>query len=99
MYEDDDGFPATAPVGSFPDGQSVYGLHDVAGNVWEWVADWYAPYPSEVVEAPAGPAAGEARVVRGGGWNGSHAAWVRPTFRFHQGPDERSHGVGFRCAR
>ena len=41
MYDVDDGFPNTAPVGSFPKGASRYGVEDVVGNVWEWVADWY----------------------------------------------------------
>src|SRR5262249_6708533 len=44
MYEADDGWVHTAPVGSFPKGASRYGLEDVVGNVWEWVADWHAPY-------------------------------------------------------
>jgi eukaryotic-like serine/threonine-protein kinase len=105
LYEQDDGFAATAPVGSFPAGRSRYGLYDVVGNVWEWVGDWYAAYPAsdDVTSAaprrdPLGPAAGERKVVRGGAWNGSHASWLRPSFRYAQVPAARSHGIGFRCA-
>jgi formylglycine-generating enzyme required for sulfatase activity/serine/threonine protein kinase len=102
MYPADDGFPNTAPVGSFPQGKSVYGLADVTGNVWEWVADWYAPYASSASPAPVdpkGPPAGTDRVVRGGAWNGAEPSWVRPTYRFHDTPAKRSHGYGFRCAK
>jgi formylglycine-generating enzyme required for sulfatase activity len=98
MYDADDGWPSTAPVGTFPKGSSPYGLHDVAGNVWEWVADWYGEYPKDKQDDPAGPASGQKRVVRGGAWNGSRASWVRPTFRYASGPSERSYAIGFRCA-
>ena len=99
MYPDDDGFATTAPVGSFPDGKSRYGIQDVVGNVWEWVADYYWPYTADDVTDPKGPDVGEDRVIRGGAWNGAMAAWVRPTFRYHDTPTKRSHGIGFRCAR
>ncbi|MCW5831891.1 MAG: SUMF1/EgtB/PvdO family nonheme iron enzyme [Labilithrix sp.] len=99
MYAVDDGFPTTAPAGSFPDGGSPFGLQDVVGNVWEWVGDWYAPYGAEPTTDPAGPATGTERVLRGGAWNGSDPSWVRPTYRFKSDPKLRSHGIGVRCAK
>jgi hypothetical protein len=51
MYDVDDGFATTAPVGSFPKGASRYGVEDVVGNVWEWVADWYGPYTKDEQKA------------------------------------------------
>ena len=99
MFAADDGYAATAPVGSFPKGASRYGVEDVVGNVWEWVADWYAAYPKDEAVDPKGPAEGEERVIRGGAWNGAYAGWVRPTFRYHNAPISRSHGIGFRCAK
>jgi eukaryotic-like serine/threonine-protein kinase len=99
MYDADDGYPNTAPVGSFPKGASRYGVQDVVGNVWEWVADWYGEYPKEEQASPKGPASGDERVIRGGSWNGSYASWVRPTFRYKDAPAKRSYGIGFRCAK
>ena len=103
MYDEDDGFVNTAPVGSFPKGKSRYGLQDVVGNVWEWVADYYAEYDrataSSTVTEPKGPATGSDRVIRGGAWNGAQPSWVRPSFRFHVAPTARSYGFGFRCAK
>jgi formylglycine-generating enzyme required for sulfatase activity len=99
MYDVDDGFANTAPVGSFPKGASRYGVKDVVGNVWEWVADYYGPYASEEQKEPRGPAEGTERVIRGGAWNGSFASWVRPTFRYKDAPAKRSYGIGFRCAK
>jgi formylglycine-generating enzyme required for sulfatase activity/serine/threonine protein kinase len=99
MYDDDDGYPATAPVGSFPKGASRYGIQDVVGNVWEWVSDWYAEYGKDEQTDPKGPETGEQRVIRGGAWNASYPAWIRPTFRYHDIPTKRSYGIGFRCAK
>jgi formylglycine-generating enzyme required for sulfatase activity/serine/threonine protein kinase len=99
MYDQDDGFANTAPVGSFPKGASRYGVKDVVGNVWEWVADWYGPYEKTEQKDPKGPAEGTERVIRGGAWNGSYASWVRPTFRYKDAPTKRSYGIGFRCAK
>ncbi len=103
MYEEDDGFATTAPVGSFPKGQSSWGIQDIAGNVWEWVADWYAEYDpasgSTVSADPKGPAKGDERVIRGGAWNGAMPSWVRPAWRFRAVPRIRTHGTGFRCAK
>ncbi len=99
MYEADDGFANTAPIGSFAQGRSRYGVQDVVGNVWEWTADWYSPYGPKEQDDPKGSDTGERRVIRGGAWNGSEPAWVRPTFRYHDVPTKRSYGIGFRCAK
>jgi formylglycine-generating enzyme required for sulfatase activity len=99
MFSADDGWATTSPVGSFPKGASPYSLQDIVGNVWEWVADWYAEYPGADFVDPAGPASGDERVIRGGAWNGAFAAWVRPTFRYKDTSSKRSYGIGFRCAK
>jgi formylglycine-generating enzyme required for sulfatase activity/serine/threonine protein kinase len=99
MYKADDGWANTAPVGSFPKGASQFGLQDVVGNVWEWVSDWYAPYDHETRTDPQGPDNGTEKSLRGGSWNGSDPAWVRPTYRFKLDPKLRSHGIGMRCAK
>jgi formylglycine-generating enzyme required for sulfatase activity/serine/threonine protein kinase len=98
LYQADDGFPTTAPVGKFPAGRSRFGPYDVVGNVWEWVADWEGAYWAADQKNPSGPDKGEKRVIRGGGWNGSFPEWLHPSFRFAQAPSAQSHGVGFRCA-
>lgn len=102
MFAGDDRFATTAPVGSFPKGKSFFGNSDMVGNVWEWVGDWYADYrrdPGTAEVDPKGPAVGEARVIRGGAWNGVRPSWVRPSFRFQAPPAMRSYGIGFRCAK
>jgi formylglycine-generating enzyme required for sulfatase activity len=99
MYPDDDGFPLTAPVGSFPAGKSRYGLFDVVGNVWEWTSDWDAKYAPEPAIDPRGPATGTRRIVRGGAFNGIMASWVRPSQRYSDIPTTHSHAYGFRCAQ
>ena len=99
MYAGDDGFPNTAPVGSFPAGASRFGLLDVVGNVWEWASDYTGPYGAGAQVDPIGPSNGKERVVRGGAWNGSFPAWVRPSQRYSFTPDTKSFAVGFRCAK
>jgi formylglycine-generating enzyme required for sulfatase activity/serine/threonine protein kinase len=99
MHDEDDGYPTTAPVGSFPRGRSRYGLDDVIGNVMEWVHDWNGPYTKDAQTNPTGPENGTERVIRGGAWNAADSVWVRPSFRFKFPPDVRSHGIGFRCAK
>jgi eukaryotic-like serine/threonine-protein kinase len=99
LFATSDPWPTTAPVGSFPEGASRWGIDDIAGNVWEWTADYYALYTADDIADPVGPASGTSRVIRGGGWNGAYADWVRPSFRFHQSANTRSHGTGFRCAK
>ena len=98
MFEGDDAFPATAPVGSFPEGASSAGVLDLAGNVWEWTADWYGPYGEAEQEDPKGAPEGTERVARGGGFNGLKPAWAKPAYRWKTDPATRSHGIGFRCA-
>lgn len=99
MYDEDDGFPGTAPVGSFPAGRTMFGMDDMVGNVFEWTGDWFEVYPegSDETSNPTGPAEGERRVVRGGAFNGGFTLWVDPAFRYGMPPTDRSHGVGFRC--
>jgi formylglycine-generating enzyme required for sulfatase activity len=86
----------TTKVGSYPDGQSWVGAMDMAGNVWEWVNDWYGSYPSEPQVNPTGPASGEYRVLRGGGWN-ANVGYVRTANRLSDRPDLRYADIGFRC--
>ncbi|OPZ84990.1 MAG: Serine/threonine-protein kinase pkn1 [bacterium ADurb.Bin429] len=89
-----------APVGSYPQSASPYGAHDMAGNVWEWVQDWYNPeyYEDAPTKNPTGPAFGEMRVLRGGSW-GSSSKSLRTTTRNAEAPDLTYHDDGgFRCA-
>jgi formylglycine-generating enzyme required for sulfatase activity len=94
----DDGYRYTAPVGTFAAGKSPYGIHDLAGNVWEWVRDWYdATYYSRSPEHnPENTTAAEYRVLRGGGWLFS-AADLRVARRYRLAPVNRSRILGFRC--
>jgi formylglycine-generating enzyme required for sulfatase activity len=69
----------------------------MAGNVLEWVADWYGPYPSEPQVNPTGPSSGEYRMLRGGGWIISRSD-ARVAFRYRLGPDVRNYNIGLRCA-
>ena len=96
----DDGFPDTAPVGSFPTGNSWSNVYDMSGNVREWVEDWYAPYPKDSQFNPIGPATGNGRIPRGGSWMDLPVN-VRSTNRGGNGGmlDYSRHKVGFRCAK
>jgi len=90
----------TAPVGSNPAGASPYGVLDMAGNVLEWVADWYAPdyYARSPQRNPQGPATGVDNVLRGGRWWDAEYD-LRTTRRWHLGSNTRTAYLGFRCAR
>lgn len=94
-----DGFDGPAPVGSFPNGASPFGVMDMAGNAAEWVADRYAAdyYRRSPVLNPAGPDAGQRRVLRGGSWR-DRPEYVRSWFRFAPGRKSDLRGAGFRCA-
>ncbi len=88
-----------APVGTFPADLSGYGAYDMAGNVREWVADWYQwdYYPIAPAQNPTGPTAGVTRVLRGGSWN-DIALYLRSTVRKNFLPDSFDSNLGFRCA-
>jgi len=98
VYEEDDGWGSTAPVGSYPAGASSSGALDMAGNVAEWTADWYAPYAKDPVTDPRGPATGEGRVVRDTSWRDPKTDFARSTNRIYPRPDRQSDQLGFRCA-
>ena len=87
-------------VGSYPNGVRPYGAHDMAGNVREWVADWYdsAYYRASPERNPQGPASGSFRVLRGGSWD-HYAFALRAAYRSFFTPDYRNDGIGVRCAR
>ncbi|TLY17828.1 MAG: formylglycine-generating enzyme family protein [Nitrospirae bacterium] len=94
-----DGFEVTAPVGTFLKDVSPYGVADGAGNVLEWVADWYAEdaYRITSLRNPKGPEFGTFKVLRGGGYT-SHGSDIRITSRSKMVPDFRDETIGFRCA-
>src|SRR5215475_1814058 len=96
----DDGYRSTAPVGSYEVGKSSYGAYDMAGNVWEWVADWYDAkyYRRSPARNPPGPASGMQVVLRGGSWLYT-APDLRVTERAGVPPDRRNENIGLRCVR
>jgi formylglycine-generating enzyme required for sulfatase activity len=89
-----------SPNGSQPVGEkrpNPWGFHDIHGNVWEWVRDWYGNYPDADVTNPVGAPEGKFKVFRGGGWN-NDIAFARSANRFGMEPARGIHFVGFRIA-
>lgn len=88
----------TVAVGSFP--PNGYGLHDMAGNVWEWVADYHGGeyYKNSPYKNPTGPEKGKFKVIRGGGWH-SGPSCNRVYYRNALPPNWIDFAVGFRCAK
>ncbi len=89
---------ATAPVGSYPAGISPYGCLDMAGNVWQWCADWYGAdyYSHSPTQNPTGPETGRERVVHGGSWECCYSIGA-PTRDSDNTPARRDKALGFRC--
>ena len=96
------------PVGQLKDGKSPYGIYDMAGNVWEWVSDWYDQdyYATSPHQNPKGPEKGKYRVLRGGSWDlaPEHLRSTRRDFNIplaptYESPAYRNFNSGFRCAK
>jgi formylglycine-generating enzyme required for sulfatase activity len=91
----------TTPVGSFPQGNSPYGVSDMSGNVWEWTASWYKAYAGN--KRPTENYGEKYRVLKGGSWidcSGYHCGISAPNFnRSFFNPGTKNNGFGFRCAK
>jgi formylglycine-generating enzyme required for sulfatase activity len=94
------GYDTLTNVGQFELGKTPNGVYDLAGNLWEWVADRYDAtyYQFSPRENPSGPSSGPLRALRGGAWNNDAKA-IRSANRAGYAPDARRNDVGFRCAK
>lgn len=96
----EDDFAGTCPVDAFP--PNGYGLYSVAGNVWEWCADWFSSdHASGTTADPKGPETGEAKVMKGGSFlcHESYCNRYRVAARTANTPDSSTSNIGFRCVR
>ena len=96
----DRGKAGPVEIGKFSSGISPYGVHDMAGNVSEWVFDWYAPYASQstLIRNPKGADSGAMKVHRGGSWSVS-SIFARSAYRARENPERGSPYIGMRCAK
>ena len=98
--DDSDWENGIAPVGSYPRNRSPYGAYDMAGNVWEWVVDWYQPYPGSTFKSEY--FGKKLKVIRGGSGGIGHYAlsyFFRTATRQFAEPEMAGEDVGFRCAK
>jgi formylglycine-generating enzyme required for sulfatase activity len=93
-------YGALTDVGLFEQGRSPSGAYDMAGNVWEWTADWYDEtyYGESPARNPTGPSSGDFRMLRGGSWDNG-PVYVRSALRLRGTSTERGDNIGFRCAQ
>ncbi len=87
-------------IGTFSGGISPYGVHDMAGNVSEWVSDWYTPYTDQptLIRNPQGADSGTMKVHRGGSWSVS-SIFARTAYRARENPERGSPYIGIRCVK
>lgn len=99
LFDADDGFPGTAPVGSFEAGRAQWGHLDLVGNLFEWTASEYLAYPKAVGKIPGlSTKKKKKHVIRGGAFNSFNADFANPALRYGMLDNTHSHGIGFRCA-
>jgi formylglycine-generating enzyme required for sulfatase activity len=96
----DIGFKVFSPIDEMEKSESPYGVYHMAGNIWEWVADWYEDvyYEDSPEKDPLGPESGESKVLRGGNWY-YKAYYLRSVYRFNDTPESLKVWQGVRCAK